>query len=76
GVNLEAFTTSGGLGPLCDTMIGKIDNLDSKTMRSPGHMELMNFFFHELLLRATRKLAGAILTNAKPPVEAEVVYVH
>ncbi|MGO8190067.1 hypothetical protein AB9F38_35730, partial [Rhizobium leguminosarum] len=28
GVKLEAFTTSCGLGTMCDTMLGKIDNLD------------------------------------------------
>ena len=76
GVKLEAFTTSGGLGTMCDTMLGKVDNMDYKTMRYPGHMELMNFFFHELLMRDRRKLAGEILTHAKPPVDDDVVYVH
>ncbi len=76
GVKLEAFTTSGGLGTLCDTMLGKIDNLDYKTMRYPGHMALMNCFFHELLMRDHRKLAGSILTHAKPPVDDDVVFVH
>ena len=42
----------------------------------PGHMRLMNFFFHELLMRERRELAGEILTHAKPPVDADVVYVH
>ncbi len=45
-------------------------------MRYPGHMELMNFFFHELLMRERRAEAGEILTNAKPPVDEDVVYVH
>ena len=36
----------------------------------------MNFFFHELLMRERRDLAGQILTNAKPPVSDDVVYVH
>jgi saccharopine dehydrogenase (NAD+, L-lysine-forming) len=36
----------------------------------------MNFFFHELLMRERRELAGQILANAKPPVDADVVYVH
>jgi saccharopine dehydrogenase (NAD+, L-lysine-forming) len=36
----------------------------------------MNFFFHELLMRERRDLAGQILANAKPPVDADVVYVH
>jgi saccharopine dehydrogenase-like NADP-dependent oxidoreductase len=45
-------------------------------MRYPGHMRLMNFFFHELLMRERRALAGEILTNAKPPVNDDIVYVH
>jgi saccharopine dehydrogenase-like NADP-dependent oxidoreductase len=76
GVKLEAFTTSGGLGTMCETYEGKIDNLDYKTMRYPGHVDLMNFFFHELLMRERRDEAGSILTNAKPPVDDDVVYVH
>ena len=76
GLELEAFTTSGGLGTMCETMLGKVDNLDYKTMRYPGHMRLMNFFFHELLMRERREEAGHILTNAKPPVDEDVVYVH
>jgi saccharopine dehydrogenase (NAD+, L-lysine-forming) len=76
GVALEAFTTSGGLGTLCETFHGKVDNVDYKSMRYPGHMVLMNFFFHELLMRERRELAGEILTNAKPPVNDDVVYVH
>ncbi|NTF85866.1 L-lysine dehydrogenase [Agrobacterium rhizogenes] len=76
GVKLEAFTTSGGLGTMCATMLGRVENLDYKTIRYPGHMELMNFFFHELLMRDRRKLAGEILTEAKPPVDDDVVYVH
>ncbi|MCA0424755.1 MAG: L-lysine dehydrogenase, partial [Proteobacteria bacterium] len=76
GVKLEAFTTSGGLGTMCETFAGRIENLDYKTMRYPGHVELMNFFFHELLMRERRDIAGQILTNAKPPVDDDVVYVH
>lgn len=76
GIKLEAFTTSGGLGTMCDTYLGKVANLDYKTMRYPGHVAQMNFFFHELLMRDRRKEAGEILVNAKPPVEEDVVYVH
>jgi len=76
GVMLEAFTTSGGLGTICETFHGKIANIDYKSMRYPGHMRLMNFFFHELLMRERRGLAGEILTNAKPPVNDDIVYVH
>lgn len=76
GMQLEAFTTSGGLGTMCETYLGRIENLDYKTMRYPGHVKLMNFFFHELLMRENRSEAGRILTHAKPPVDDDVVYVH
>lgn len=76
GQRLEAFTTSGGLGTMCETYEGKVANIDYKTMRYPGHVELMNFFFHELLMREQRELAGKILTHAKPPVDDDVVHIH
>jgi saccharopine dehydrogenase-like NADP-dependent oxidoreductase len=76
GVKLEAFTTSGGLGTMCETYLGKVEHIDYKTMRYPGHMELMNFFFHELMMRDHRELAGKLLTHAKPPVDDDVVYIH
>jgi saccharopine dehydrogenase-like NADP-dependent oxidoreductase len=76
GMKLEAFTTSGGLGTMCETYQGQVANIDYKTMRYPGHANLMNFFFHELLMRDRRTEAGEILVNAKPPVEDDIVYVH
>ena len=76
GHRLEAFTTSGGLGTMCETYKDRVRNLDYKTMRYPGHVELMNFFFHELLMRDRREEAGTILTKAKPPVDDDVVYFH
>ncbi len=76
GMRLEAFTTSGGLGTMCETYHGKVANIDYKTMRYPGHAKLMNFFFHELLMRENREEAGRILVNAKPPVSDDVVYIH
>lgn len=76
GMQLEAFTTSGGLGTMCETYADTVANLDYKSMRYPGHMDLMNFYFHELLMREDRKKAGEILVNAKPPVSEDVVYVH
>ncbi|WP_299828214.1 saccharopine dehydrogenase C-terminal domain-containing protein [uncultured Roseobacter sp.] len=76
GTELEAFTTSGGLGTMCETYLGRVPNIDYKTMRYPGHVDLMNFFFHELLMRDRRTEAGEILVHAKPPVEDDIVYVH
>jgi len=76
GVQLEAFLTSGGLGTMCETYHGRVENLDYKTIRYPGHAKLMNFFFHELLMRKDRSKAGEILVHAKPPVTEDVVYIH
>ena len=61
---------------MCETYLGRVENLDYKSMRYPGHVELMNFFFHELLMREKRDLAGEILTHAKPPVDDDVVHIH
>jgi saccharopine dehydrogenase-like NADP-dependent oxidoreductase len=76
GVQLEAFTTSGGIGSMCETYGGRVENLDYKTIRYPGHANLMNFVFHELLMRQDRIRTGEILVNAKPPVKEDVVYIH
>jgi len=76
GVQLEAFTTSGGLGTMCETYHGLVENLDYKSIRYPGHAALMNFFLHELLMREDRAHAGKILVHAKPPVNDDVVYIH
>ncbi len=76
GIELEAFTTSGWLGTMCETYKNRVPNLDYKTMRYPGHVDLMNFFFHELLMRDRREEAGEILVNAKPPVLDDIVYIH
>ncbi|MDO6729227.1 saccharopine dehydrogenase C-terminal domain-containing protein [Marinovum sp. 2_MG-2023] len=76
GIELEAFTTSGGLGTMCETYANSVPNMDYKTMRYPGHVDLMNFFFHELLMRDRREEAGEILVNAKPPVSDDIVYIH
>lgn len=76
GVPFEAFTTSGGLGSMCETFQGKVENLNYKTIRYPGHCRLMRFFFDELLMNEDRERAGKILVNAKPPVEEDMVVVH
>lgn len=76
GHQLEAFTTSGGLGTMCETFEGKVEKLNYKTMRYLGHCDLMRFFFNELHMRCKKKLAGEILVEAKPPVKDDVVLLH
>jgi saccharopine dehydrogenase-like NADP-dependent oxidoreductase len=76
GKQLEACTTSGGLGTMCETFEGQVEELNYKTLRYPGHFSLMRFLFNELHLRDNPTLAGEILVNAKPPVNDDVVYVY
>jgi len=42
---LEAFNTSGGSSTLPHTFKKRLNNLDYKTMRYPGHCELVNGLF-------------------------------
>ncbi len=76
GREFEAFTTSGGLGTMCETYDGKVDTLNYKTIRYPGHGKLMRFLIQELIMKEDKKQLTAILENAKPPVKEDVVYVY
>jgi len=50
--------------------------LNYKTIRYPGHCSLMRFLLYELILKEKRELIEQILTEAKPPVQQDVVYVY
>ncbi|WP_247233971.1 saccharopine dehydrogenase family protein [Telluribacter sp. SYSU D00476] len=76
GQEFEAFSTSGGLGTMCETYEGRLDTLNYKTIRYPGHCRLMRFMLYELILKEQRELVEKILTEAKPPVQDDVVYVY
>jgi saccharopine dehydrogenase-like NADP-dependent oxidoreductase len=47
-IELEAFNTSGGLGTLPETYKGRIQSLDYKSIRYPGHCDLMQFLLDDL----------------------------
>jgi saccharopine dehydrogenase (NAD+, L-lysine-forming) len=76
GVQLEAATTSGGLGTMCETYEGKVETLHYKTMRYLGHFEHIKFLFQELRLQEDRATLGRIMKNALPPVAEDYVFVH
>ena len=76
GSPYEAFTTSGGLGTMCETFAGRVDSLDYKTIRYPGHRHLMRFVLRELGLGEQRERAVGLLTDAYPPVRDDVVIVY
>jgi saccharopine dehydrogenase-like NADP-dependent oxidoreductase len=75
GVTYEAFNTSGGLGTLCETLKGKVDNLSYKTIRYPGHCELIKFLCNDLRLGKRRRLFQNVLEDAVPVTAQDVVLI-
>ena len=75
GVTYEAFNTSGGLGTLCETLAGKVRNLNYRTIRYPGHAAIMKTLLHDLGLRDRRELLKEILENAVPSTLQDVVVI-
>ncbi len=75
GVLYEAFNTSGGLGTLCETLAGKVRNLNYRTIRYPGHAAIMKALLNDLRLRDRRDLLKDILEHAVPITLQDVVIV-
>ena len=75
GTRYEAFNTSGGLGTLCETLEGKVRNLNYKTIRYPGHCALMRVLLNDLQLRNRREVLKDILENAVPATMQDMVIV-
>jgi len=73
GVDYEAFNTSGGLGTLCETLVGKVIDLDYKTVRYLGHQYLMTFLLHGLRLQDRRPLLKELMESAIPCTHQDVV---
>src|SRR5690606_26554830 len=76
GRQYEALSTSGGLGTMCETLEGKVDTLNYKTMRYPGHRDAMKLVLYDLQLKNDRQLAKEILNNALPLVDDDIVLVY
>ena len=75
GIRYEAFNTSGGLGTLCETLDGRVRELNYKTIRYPGHRELMVFLVNELHMNQRREILKDILESAVPITFQDVVVV-
>jgi saccharopine dehydrogenase-like NADP-dependent oxidoreductase len=75
GVAYEAFNTSGGLGTLCETLAGKVRNLNYRTIRYPGHAAIMKLLLNDLRLRDRRGVLKDILEHALPSTLQDVVIV-
>ncbi len=75
GTEYEAFNTSGGLGTLCETLAGKVQTLDYKSVRYPGHQALMKMLLEELQLNEDTETLKAIMRKSIPSTMQDVVLV-
>jgi saccharopine dehydrogenase-like NADP-dependent oxidoreductase len=75
GVSYEAFNTSGGLGTLCDTLAGRVENLNYKTVRYPGHRDLVKMLIRDLRLGQRREILKDVLEASVPMTRQDVVLV-
>lgn len=75
GVEYEAFNTSGGLGTLCETLEGKVKNLNYRTIRYPGHRDIMKLLIQDLRLIERQDLLKDVFETALPMTNQDVVLV-
>ncbi|TGD95372.1 saccharopine dehydrogenase family protein [Methylobacterium nonmethylotrophicum] len=75
GVAYEAFNTSGGLGTLTETLAGKVRDLSYKTLRYPGHAEIMKLLLRGLELADDKETMRRILNHAAPFTRKDVVVI-
>lgn len=75
GTEYEAFNTSGGLGTLCDTLEGKVENLNYKTVRYPGHRDIIKMLVRDLRLGVRRDIMKDVLETAIPITYQDVVLI-
>jgi saccharopine dehydrogenase-like NADP-dependent oxidoreductase len=75
GIDYEAFNTSGGLGTLAETLAGRVRTLNYKTVRYPGHRDIMKILIQDLGLGRRRELLKDVLETAVPITMQDVVLV-
>ncbi|WP_460842356.1 saccharopine dehydrogenase family protein [Noviherbaspirillum agri] len=77
GIDYEAFNTSGGLGTLCESLSGKVHNLNYKTVRYPGHRDIIKMLVRDLQLGLPerRAILKEILETSIPITRQDVVLV-
>jgi saccharopine dehydrogenase-like NADP-dependent oxidoreductase len=64
GDEYEAFNTSGGLGTLCDSMLGKARKLDYKSVRYPGHRDYVAFLMNDLRFSDDREMLKQVFERS------------
>ncbi|HXV73844.1 MAG TPA: saccharopine dehydrogenase family protein [Sphingomonadales bacterium] len=76
GIEYEAFNTSGGLGTLTDSLQGKVQNLNYRSIRYPGHRDLIKVLIRDLRLGERPALLKDIFEHALPRTRQDVVLIY
>lgn len=76
GILYEAFNTSGGVGSLVETYLGKVETLNYKTIRYPGHCDKMRFLMRDLQLNHDRLTLKKILQRSLPRTDQDVMLIY
>ncbi|MFC0351615.1 saccharopine dehydrogenase family protein [Undibacterium danionis] len=77
GIAYEAFNTSGGLGSLCESLQGKVENLNYKTVRYLGHRDIVKVLIRDLELGKPdrRPILKEMLETSIPTTKQDVVLI-
>ncbi len=75
GIAYEAFNTSGGIGTLGETLKGKVRNLNYRTIRYPGHRDLVRLLIRDLRLGQRPDLLKEIFELALPMTYQDMVVI-
>ncbi len=76
GVEYECFNTSGGLGTLPETLDGKARAVSYRSIRYPGHRDILRLLLSDLGLERRRDLLKEIFETALPRTDQDVVLVY
>lgn len=71
----ECFNTSGGIGTLDETYDARVKNLMYKTIRYPGHCEIMRFLMNDLELNGDHETLLKVLKKI-PTTTRDVVIIY
>lgn len=76
GNEYEAFNTSGGLGTLCETWDGKVQEMNYKSIRYPGHREYIKFLIDDMKFGEDNgKSLMELLNQTTPQTRDDVVII-
>ena len=73
GARYEAFTTGAAASSLPAMLMGRAENFVFKTIRYPGHLELIRFLLEDLGLRSRQDHLRTLLQNGLPEISQDVL---